>query len=190
MIILGIDPSLYSTGWALLDCSPGGCRVIEAGTIKIKRRATPKGRAKRHNVAELGMLHHELTHLAEWCQYPKKVDCFALEYPINLPGAQTAVLWMVQGVARGCLGGAGLTGECYDPATVKKAVTGNRSAEKHVVERFVQAQLSEPYKFGSDDASDAAAIALTHWRRHQTNQLLLPAMQKQKTSRKRRRVKC
>ena len=80
--------------------------------------------------------------------------------------------------------------ECYDPATVKKAVTGNRSAEKHVVERFAQAQLSEPYKFGSDDASDAAAIALTHWRRHQTNQLLLPAMQKQKTSRKRRRVKC
>ena len=190
MKILGIDPSLYSTGWALLDCSPAGCRVVASGTIKIKRRATPKGRAKRHNVAELGLLHHELTHMIEWCQYPKKVDCFALEYPINLPGAQTAVLWMVQGVARGCLGGAGLTGGCYDPSEVKAALTGSRKAEKDVVMRFVLAQLTQHYQFGSKDESDAAAVALTHWHRQQTNQLLLPAMQKQKTSRKRRRVKC
>ncbi|MCK9316572.1 MAG: crossover junction endodeoxyribonuclease RuvC [Verrucomicrobia bacterium] len=163
MTILGIDPSLYGTGWALLDCSPAGCSVVESGTIKIKRRPTLKGRVKRHNVAELTLLHHELTLLIRRATRLCNVSSFALEVPINLPGHQTAVLWQVQGLIRGILGASGLTGGCYDPGEVKAAVTGSRKAEKDVVERFVQAQISKPYKFGGNDESDAAAVAITHW---------------------------
>lgn len=189
MTILGIDPSLYSTGWALLDCGPVGCRVIDSGTIKIKRRATPKGQQKRQNVFELGLLHHELTLLIRRATRLCNVSSFAFEVPINLPGHQTAVLWQVQGLIRGILGSSGLPCWCYDPGEVKAAVTGSRKAEKDVVMRFILAQLTRPYQFGSKDESDAAAVALTHWHRQNQRQLDFPEMQKQKTRRKRRSVK-
>ena len=188
MTILGIDPSLYGTGWAVVECGPKCCCVLLSGTIDIKRTATPKGQKKRQNMLELGQLHSEFVSVLSL--YKFSLDAFALEVPISLPGQRTEVLWMVQGLLRGLLGASGLPCGCYDPGDVKAALTGSRKAEKEVVERFVQAQLSKPYKFGGNDESDAAAIALTHWHRQQTNQLLLPAMQKQKTSRKRRRVKC
>lgn len=188
MTILGIDPSLYSTGWALLDCGPVGCRVIDSGTIKIKRRATPKGQQKRQNVFELGLLHHELTLLIRRATRLCNVSSFAFEVPINLPGHQTAVLWQVQGLIRGILGSSGLPCWCYDPGEVKAAVTGSRKAEKDVVERFIQAQLSEPYKFGGNDESDAAAVALTHWRRQKLEQILLSAAEN-KSKRARRKAR-
>lgn len=186
MTILGIDPSLYGTGWALVECAAGGCYVLDSGTIRVKRIPTPKGRSKRQNLLELGQLHSEFDLVLR--NYKFTLDAFAIEVPISLPGQQTAVLWQVQGLFRGFLGNTGLPGGCYDPGEVKAAVTGSRKAEKDVVERFVQAQLSKPYKFGSDDASDAAAVAITHWHRQNQKQLALPTPQN-KNKRARRKAR-
>lgn len=186
MTILGIDPSLYGTGWALVECAAGGCYVLDSDTIRVKRIPTPKGRSKRQNLLELGQLHSEFDLVLR--NYKFTLDAFAIEVPISLPGQQTAVLWQVQGLFRGFLGNTGLPGGCYDPGEVKAAVTGSRKAEKDVVERFIQAQLSEPYKFGGNDESDAAAVALTHWRRQKLEQILLSAAEN-KSKRARRKAR-
>ena len=192
MTILGIDPSLYGSGWALVECAAGGCYVLDSGTIRVKRIPTPKGRSKRQNLLELGQLHSEFDLVLR--NYKFTLDAFAIEVPISLPGQQTAVLWQVQGLFRGFLGNTGLPGGCYDPGEVKAAVTGSRKAEKDVVMRFVLAQLTQHYQFGSKDESDAAAVALTHWHRQKQMQLSLPEVQnkrrkasKEKPSRKQNR---
>lgn len=174
MTILGIDPSLYGTGWALVQCNPNGCYISGSGTIKIKKKVIPKCKHLQRTF-ELGILYKQFSELLQLHRFD--LTCFAIEVPISLPGQQTPVLWQVQGLIRGILGDAGLSGGYYDPGEVKAAVTGSRKAEKDVVMRFILAQLTRPYQFGSKDESDAAAVALTHWHRQKQMQLSLPEVQ-------------
>lgn len=52
----------------------------------------------------------------------------------------------------------------YSPTTIKKVIAGQGRSSKDSVEDMVRwlLDIDEDYKFESDDASDAAAIILTH----------------------------
>lgn len=148
--VLGIDPGLNITGYAVVDFGAGEPRIVEAGAIRTDAKADMGRR--------ICQIHQELTGLlAEF-----KVDLVAVEkLYAHYKHPSTSIL---MGHARGVIllaaeqAGVGVRNM---PAThVKKNLTGNGHASKLQVQRAIQSvcrlsALPEP-----PDVADALAIAL------------------------------
>lgn len=153
MKILGIDPGLIITGYAVLEQRSGSIRPIEAGTIDsgTSRDALP---------VRLRRLHEELHALIS----DHTPDGIALEQLYShYEHPRTAIL---MGHARGVIVlAAGLHDiplHHYAATQVKSALTGNGRASKVQIQQMVQstfglAEIPQP-----PDVADAMAIALCH----------------------------
>lgn len=153
MRILGLDPSLSSTGWSIID----GNKVIGAGTFKTK----PK-----HSF--LTRLSYIGSFFGGFCgslnsEGGYQVDCVAVEDVfVNRRNMMTSIkLAKVQGVIIDELfkGFAPELIKIYAPSFVKETVTGSGKADKEQVMKMVK--IMTDYKGKSDDESDAIAVALT-----------------------------
>ncbi len=149
--ILGIDPGLNTTGYAVIDRSPDAkMRLCEAGIIRSRARDSIEQR--------LGELHDGLTEVLQ----THRPDMMALEQLFShYDRPRTAIL---MGHARGviCLAArtAGIRVRHFEPTKVKKVMTGNGRAPKSQIQQAVKLQLNlETYPEPSDVA-DAMAIAL------------------------------
>ncbi len=156
-LVLGIDPGLRLTGYALLRL-PATARepsLVEAGVFKLD--------AKLPLASRLRQLHEDLSALLD----ESKPDVVAVEKLYAHYAHPTTAILM--GHARGVLllGAASRDLPVVDmPSTeVKRAVTGNGHAGKAQVQRAVMVQcgLSEPPS--PPDVADAIAIGLAHARR-------------------------
>lgn len=153
MKILGIDPGLIITGYAVLEQQPGSIRPLEAGTID-------SGTARDALPTRLRRLHEELNALIS----DHRPDCIALEQLYShYEHPRTAIL---MGHARGVIVlAAGLHDiplHHYAATQVKSALTGNGRASKQQIQQLVQrtfglAEIPQP-----PDVADAMAIALCH----------------------------
>lgn len=149
--ILGIDPGLNTTGYAVID-PLGGDRfhLIEAGVIR--------SRAKSSIEERLGEIHDGVTEVARSFQ-PSLMALEQLFSHYDRP--RTAIL---MGHARGviCLAAkqAGIDVHHFEPTKVKKVLTGNGRAPKSQVQRAVQLQLGLSTLPEPADVADAMAIAL------------------------------
>ena len=150
MLILGVDPGLRATGYALMQGSPQGVRLIEFGTIRTDDAAGLPAR--------LHTIHFELRALLDRFR-PVLVaveDLYAAQrYP------RTAILMgHVRGVV--CLAAAELNIEvsALPPAAVKQAIAGFGGASKSQIQLAVQRLLRRPGPFDTHIA-DAVAMALT-----------------------------
>jgi crossover junction endodeoxyribonuclease RuvC len=151
--ILGIDPGLIITGYAVLEQQGSRIHPLEAGTIDsgTSRDALP---------ARLRRLHEELNGLIT----DHQPDCIALEQLYShYEHPRTAIL---MGHARGVIVlAAGLHDiplHHYAATQVKSALTGNGRASKAQIQQLVQrtfglAEIPQP-----PDVADAMAIALCH----------------------------
>lgn len=156
MIILGIDPSLRSTGYGLVregDPAEGGkLQALAYGQIVNKPALRPSSclLAIREQLGDLIAQHQ-----------PHAV---AVEGVIYVQSVKTAIML---GAARGAalLAAAhyGLEIHEYAPKRVKQSVTGNGAAEKPQVAFMVRALLGLT-ETPQADAADALAIAITHLR--------------------------
>jgi crossover junction endodeoxyribonuclease RuvC len=149
-VIFGLDPSLRSTGYGIIQVEGRTTRALAYGVIKNPDKIVPS----RCLVA----IHQEVTDLLQ--QY--QPDSAAVEGIIYLQNYQTAItLGSARGAALLAMAQAGLPIYEYAPRRVKSAATGRGGAQKAQVGFMIRAMLGLT-ETPPPDAADALAVALTH----------------------------
>jgi crossover junction endodeoxyribonuclease RuvC len=149
--ILGIDPGLAATGWAVLEPGAGRPRVLACGTIRTAAADGPGPRLAKiaRGLREVIALHAP--------------EAAAVEQALVARSARSALaLGEARGVALLAAAEAGLALHQYLPMHVKQAATGYGHAEKDQVERMLPHLAALPSRPDSSHAADAIAIALCH----------------------------
>lgn len=152
--ILGVDPGLRVSGYAVLDPSERVVKVCEAGVIRTDEEdATDLSRRVR-------VLYDSLLEVIDqWRPGVLVVEQLFAHYA----HPRTAVL---MAHARGCflLAGAlrNIPVKSYPPARVKKTVTGSGRASKEQMQYAVMRELGLAKPPEPHDVADALALALCH----------------------------
>lgn len=150
--ILGVDPGLNTTGYAVIQIAKGAPEVIEAGLIRA-----PAGASLSR---KLLVMHEGLSQVIAGLG-PAAVALEELYSHYDRP--RTAIL---MGHARGviCLAAsqAGLATHHYAATQIKKMLTGNGRAPKIQMQRAVQRELRLDRLPQPADVADALAVALCH----------------------------
>ena len=150
MIILGLDPSLSSTGWGLIRAE--GNRLTHLANGQLKTDASePLPRRLSHLASQLEavIVDHAPTSAA------------AEEIFVNKNPQSTLKLAQARGVVLMIAARAGLDIAEYAARLVKKAVVGTGAADKAQVHAMVQ-RLLPGVPIAGPDAADALAVAITH----------------------------
>jgi crossover junction endodeoxyribonuclease RuvC len=156
--VLAVDPSLRSTGYAVLERVAAGNaqasvrpRALTWGVIKNKPDLLQSGC--------LVAIHGRIRELVE--EYQPTAAAF--EAVIFVQSYKTAiVLGCARGAALLAAAHAGLPIYEYAPRRVKQSVVGRGGAEKEQVAFMVRALLGLT-ETPSSDAADALAVGLTHF---------------------------
>lgn len=155
MTILGIDPGVADTGWAVLEQEPasGKVRLRASGVV---RTSPPTPLAER-----LRDIHAELEGLLR----EHKPEALAIEEMFFLKRADTMRSTLqARGVILLAAAQAKTAVVEYNPRRVKSTLTGSGAAEKAQMQKMVQKTLGLAEPLRPDDTADAAAIALCHLR--------------------------
>lgn len=150
MIILGLDPSLTSTGWGLIRAD--GNRLAHLANGQIKTAASVPLATRLVTLAEA---------LEALIAEHRPQAAAAEEVFVNQNPASTLKLSHARGVALMCAARGGLEVGEYAPTLVKKAVVGTGGANKDQVHAMVS-RLLPGAKIAGPDAADALAVAITH----------------------------
>jgi crossover junction endodeoxyribonuclease RuvC len=159
MRVLGVDPSLRSTGYAVLEGDRRSQKVLEYGLIK-----TSKDDPLEHSLARIaGSI--------EGIVKEHSPDCLAIENIFVARNSRVALqLGHVRGVVILVCQRCGLDIYQYAATRMKETVAGYGRASKEQVQHMVVRSLGlveTPPK----DAADALAAALTHFQWHQEGTL-------------------
>ena len=150
MTVIGIDTSLRSTGYGVIEASGSRMRMLDCGNIANGPKAslTECLRAINEKVTAL---------IAEYA--PDEMSVESVIYGKN------AGTMLVLGEARGAVltaaAAASLPVYEYEPRRMKKAICGNGLAEKEQIQRMVKTLLSLP-ELPQNDAADALGLAICH----------------------------
>lgn len=154
--VLGIDPGLQVTGYAVLEPSDKGPRVCDAGVIRSADKRDPADMARRVKALYDGVCEV----LDEW--HPSVIVVEQLYAHYEHP--RTAIL---MAHARGAyfLAGAqrGTPVLSYAASRVKKLITGHGRASKEQMQHAVARELNLAAPPEPHDVADALAIALCHY---------------------------
>lgn len=151
MRVLGIDPSLQSTGFGIIESKGDSFQALVYGIIKPERQSAFHQR--------LNEIRAELENIIDRFS-PEEV---AIENPFYARNVRTAISL---GQVRGAVLVAVASKNCqlfeYSALEIKKAVTGFGQAEKDQVQRMVKILLNLEDDRMPFDASDALAAAICH----------------------------
>lgn len=146
-MILGIDPGIANTGWAVLDCDRlvcCGCIVTGAKdglTIRLKKIIDELQKiVEKHKIKELAI---ETLYFAKNVKSAMKVSEMigSIKY------------WALEN---------GLKIFEYTPLQIKSSLVGYGRADKSQVELMVRICLGLRENIKPSHASDAVAVAITH----------------------------
>ena len=155
MRILGVDPGMADTGWAVLEhlTDPPGHRLAFSGIIRtVPLHALPE---------RLNLLHASISALLS--RYIP--DAMAIEEMFFLQAAHSIrATLQARGVILLAAAQAKVPVSEYNPRQVKSALTGSGAAQKAQMQKMVQRTLGLAEQLRPNDVSDAAAIALCHLR--------------------------
>jgi crossover junction endodeoxyribonuclease RuvC len=150
--ILGVDPGLNITGYAVVERQLGRLVVVEAGMIR--------GRSRGDLPARLAEIHEGVADVIASLK-PEVLSLEELYSHYERP--RTAIL---MGHARGviCLAAmqAGLPVKSYSATQVKRLLTGNGRAPKSQVQQAICHEFGLAAPPEPPDVADAIAIALCH----------------------------
>ncbi len=150
MRVLGLDPSISSTGWGIIDINGNRLSYVADGFIPTSAKATLSTR-----------LHTIFTELQKIIELYKP-DEASIEITFLNTNPETSLkLSMARGVVFLMPALYNIPLFEYEPNKIKKALTGVGKADKNQVETMVKILLPgcQPK---NNDASDALAIAITH----------------------------
>ena len=148
--ILGLDPSLASTGWGVIDAENNRLKYVADGFIKTDPKAPLEDR--------LSVIYSTLCEVIE-TYHPTEASIEVIF--LNDNPMSTIKLSEARGVVVLAPGMHRIPLFEYEPSKVKKALVGTGSALKTQVETMVKVLLSG-VKPKNNDSSDALAIAITH----------------------------
>jgi len=151
MRILGLDPSLSSTGWGVIETENNRVRYVADGFIPTDNKLPIEQRLKEINDV-----------LREVIEKYHPEEAAIEQVFLNANPNSTMKLSMARGVVIMTPAQFGISVTEYEPNKVKKAVVGVGKAEKTQVEAMVKILLPG-CKPKNNDASDALAIALCHF---------------------------
>jgi crossover junction endodeoxyribonuclease RuvC len=154
--ILGVDPGLQVTGYAVLEVGARAPIVCEAGIIR-----SSEGRGAPEMAHRIRSLYDSIVEIVKQFQ-PAVVAAEQLYAHYNHP--RTAIL---MAHARGVIFLAAAQQEVpvisYNATRIKKTITGNGRAPKDQVQRTVQRELGLAKLPEPPDVADALAAALCHY---------------------------
>ena len=151
MKVLGIDPGLGVTGYAVIERVDGKILLLEAGVIRGKSKNTLPERI------------HEIYVGLEEIVNQFKPDAMGLEELYSFyKRPRTAIL---MGHARGAIilaaANAGIPVYSYSATRIKKVVTGSGQANKSQMQRAIMREFNLTEIPKPPDVADALGIALT-----------------------------
>lgn len=149
--VIGIDPGLANTGFGIVDFVNGRYRMVSYGCITTKPHS-PHGE-------RLLTIYNRLSAIIDEFR-PSEAGMETLYFAKNVSSAMgvseaRGVVTLL--LAQNCI----KLGE-YRPVQIKQAVTGSQSADKILVEKYVQLLLGLKTLPKPDHAADALAGAITH----------------------------
>jgi len=148
-MILGIDPGLASTGYAVVDRVDGRLRVVDCGVIRTEPRVA--------HPARLQVIYARIAQIVD--RY--EIEAAALESWFVHPVSKAAMgMAESRGAIQVAIANAGIPVVEYSPNTIKQSVTGSGRADKDQVRAMVQRLTG--VDAGSDHAGDAIAAAVCH----------------------------
>lgn len=162
--VLGIDPGLNVTGYAVIEPGQGAARVIEAGVIRPGRSsATLQGRL------------HTLFQGIEELLVAFEPSAMALEQVhSHVKHPRTAIL---MAHARGVIMLAAARHDVpvcgYAAARIKKTLTGSGRAPKEQMQHAIRVELGLDHLPEPHDVADACAVALCHYQVDRNRRSLL-----------------
>ncbi|MBI4351494.1 MAG: crossover junction endodeoxyribonuclease RuvC [Elusimicrobia bacterium] len=154
MKILGIDPGLDRTGWAVLEKDGAAPPKLAASGLIHTPKNTPLEKrlaAIYDGLSALVNAHSPDEAAIEEVFFSKRADTQA-----NTTHARGVILLACE------KGGVPIS--AYNPKLIKKTVSGSGAAEKRQMQRVVQLTLNLPAAPEPDDVADAMAAALCHLR--------------------------
>jgi len=151
MLVLGLDPGLALTGYALVEGRAGALRLLRSGVVETLASEDEPTR-----------LHHLAAGIRAVLS-AAPIDVVAVERLYFSRNVRTAIqVAQARGVILLATAEAGLPIAEYTPSEVKRSVSGNGSAPKRQVARMVVTLLGGTPVLGPDDVTDACAVALCH----------------------------
>ncbi len=154
--VLGLDPGLQTTGYAVLEATDRGPRVVDAGVIRSVEGRDPSDMAQRVRALYDGLCEV----LKEWQPSAMAVEQLFAHYD----HPRTAIL---MAHARGVFFLAGAQRDIpvisYAPTKVKKLLTGSGRASKEQMQHAVARELGLAGPPEPHDVADALGIALCHY---------------------------
>lgn len=160
--VLGVDTSLRSTGFGIVETKGTKMSAGEYGVLKMP--------AKRLLSRCLGELSRGISEVIKTTQ-PEVVAIEGIFYCKNVKTA--VILGEARGAVLAACAAADLPVYEYEPRRVKQAVVGFGSAGKDQVCRMVMSLLALREK-PAEDASDALAIAICHLHNRSRHEALMP----------------
>jgi len=162
MRILGLDPSLHTTGYGVIEFNGTHLRLIEGGVIVPSRRA---GLSQR-----LGDLQRGLDEVLAQL----RPDVVVVEEIFSRTAYPRTAILMAH--ARGALVCAAAVRDVpvfdYSATAVKRALVGNGLASKEQVASMVVQALRLRKRPSPADVTDALALAIAHARRRNGRTIL------------------
>ena len=154
--ILGVDPGLRVTGYAILEVGPAGPLLCEAGVIRSTER-----RRKSDMGHRLASLYTSIDEVIESFQ-PSAVAVEQLYAHYDHP--RTAIL---MAHARGAILFAAAERNAqvvhYTARQIKRLLTGSGKASKDQVQHAIRNELRLAVLLEPNDVADAAAVGLCHY---------------------------
>lgn len=152
--VVGVDPGLRVTGYAVVEPAGRSACVLEAGVLR------PKGNASKTMSGRLQWLHQGLLEVLD--AFPP--EAMALEQVhSHVKHPRTAIL---MAHARGVIVLAGALRDVpvqgYAASRIKKTLTGSGKAPKLQMQHAIQNELGLDCLPEPHDVADACAVALCH----------------------------
>ena len=148
--VLGIDPGLLHTGWAVVDTVGQTRKYIASGVILPN--------PKMEMAQRLVTIYREVTKI---CESFRPDECSIEITFVNKNPKTTLILGHARSAAIVAVANQEIPIFEYEPNKIKKALTGAGHADKTAVDKMVQILLPNAHPKTSDEA-DAIAIALAH----------------------------
>ena len=151
--MLGIDPGLNRTGYAVLERSKRSPVLREGGVIRttaglsLAERVLEIGRGLREVIEEFHPEVVAIEQVFSTAKFPKTA--------ILMAHARGAILFAVADV--------GIPVVHYTPTQIKRLLTGSGQASKEQIQHAIRHELQLEAVLEPNDVADAFAVALCHY---------------------------
>ena len=159
--VLGVDPGLNRTGYAILERSVRAPVLREGGIIQsspglsLAERVLELGRGLRDIISEFKPQVLAIEQVFSTSQFPKTA--------ILMAHARGALLYAAAD--------AGIPVVDYTPTQIKRLLTGSGRASKEQIQHAIRQELRLEKLLEPNDVADAFAVALCHY--HSTRMVII-----------------